>query len=249
MTSWNVDNYAKHAAFVPEIAADLIDLLNPQAAEQILDIGCGDGLLTLKIMAAGSHITAIDNSIDMVNAAIDKGINASQQNAQQLNYQQQFDTAFSNAALHWMLKPELVIDNVYKALKPGGRFVAEFGGQGNIQALVEAMETVFQQHPEWGCFENPWFFPDAAEYKTLLENCGVIINEIHCFDRPTTIEHGIQAWLKVFTSNITSNLNEEQTIVFYQTVEQHLLQHNTSIKGALTLNYVRLRFSAIKPFI
>lgn len=247
MTSWNADNYAKHAAFVPEMAADLIDRLNPQVGEQILDIGCGDGLLTLKIIAAGSHVTAIDNSIDMVNATINKGINASQQNAQQLNYQQQFDAAFSNAALHWMLKPELVIDGVYKALKSGGRFIGEFGGQGNIQALVEAMEAVFQQHPEWEDFNNPWFLPDPAEYKSLLENRGFMVNEICCFDRPTTIEHGIQAWLKVFTSDITANLSEQQTVIFYQAVEQHLLQHNETINGALVLNYVRLRFSAIKP--
>ncbi|MGE0775989.1 MAG: trans-aconitate 2-methyltransferase, partial [Sphingomonadaceae bacterium] len=132
---WAPDDYAKYAAFVPALGAPVVALLDPQPGERILDLGCGDGILTETLMASGAEVIGVDSSAPMIEAANARGVDAHIANGQVLTFDSEFDAVFSNAALHWMLDSEAVARGVFRALKPGGRFVGEMGGQGNVATL------------------------------------------------------------------------------------------------------------------
>src|SRR5688572_1038214 len=128
-TTWSPDTYSKNARFVSDLGAPLLNLLDPQPGERILDLGCGDGALTQKIAATGSFVIGVDSSPAFVEAAHARGLNVALMDAQQLSLKRQFDAVFSNAALHWMKHPELVVEGVANCLRRGGRFIGEFGGR------------------------------------------------------------------------------------------------------------------------
>src|SRR3984957_20609780 len=130
--TWNTEAYATNGRFVADLASGVVELLAPQAGEAILDLGCGDGALTEKIAATGAVVTGADASAAMVAAARTRGLKVVEVSATEMQFDAQFDAVFSNAALHWMPDAEAVLAAVHRALKPGGRFVAEMGGMGNI---------------------------------------------------------------------------------------------------------------------
>ena len=161
--TWNSDNYANNARFVSDLGAPVLDLLAPKPGERILDIGCGDGALTQKIVAAGSDVVAIDHSPSQVAAARKLGLDAHVMDATHLIYADEFEGVFSNAALHWIKPPEAVVAGVATALKPGGRFVGEFGGYGNVSKIREASIAALNARGLDGEAANPWYFPTAEE--------------------------------------------------------------------------------------
>lgn len=193
---WDVERYEGRHNFVWEMGADMLALLDPKAGETIVDLGCGPGQLTAKIAETGANVIGIDSAPSMIAQA-------------RINYPKlQFmlsdgatfqlggpvDAVFSNAALHWMRPPEAVAHRIAKALKPGGRFVAEFGGAGNVRMILDALQAVT------GGEENPWYFPSIGEYATLLERFGLEVRFAQLIDRPTPLagEDGIQEWVKMF---------------------------------------------------
>jgi 2-isopropylmalate synthase len=244
--TWNAQQYINQASFVPELAHPVLELLKPKSGETILDLGCGDGTLTLKIAEAGASVHGIDSSDSMIEAAKTRGLSAEVGSGENLQFNRQFDAVFSNAALHWMPDYNAVINGVNQALKDQGRFVGEFGGQGNIGALIEAMETIFTQHPEYGEFKHPWFFPSATEYQQALEARGFQVNYMELIPRPTPLKTGVREWLKIFARQITQGLNQEQKEVFDQEAESLLKPVLYTEKEGWVADYVRLRFAASK---
>lgn len=239
--TWNANQYADHASFVSEQGLPVLKLLNPKSGERVLDLGCGDGALTQNIEKNGANVHGIDSSPDMIEAAQNRGLSATVMNGDQLSFNNEFDAVFSNAALHWMTNADAVLSGVSGALKTGGRFVGEFGGQGNIEALVNAMKTVFENHPEFGQFENPWYFPSVEEYQQKLRNHGFKVKYIELIPRPTPLVSGVKEWLKTFSNGIRKNLNQEQNDIFLNEVET-LVEPHLLIKGQWIADYVRLRF-------
>ena len=145
--NWQADRYSVHAHFVPALGQPVFELLKPSPRERILDIGCGDGVLTEKIAATGAAVVGIDAAPDMVNAAKSRGLDARVMDGLNLNFNHEFDAVFSNAALHWMKSdPDAVIAGVARALKPCGRFVAEMGGHGCIAAITVALVAVMARY-------------------------------------------------------------------------------------------------------
>jgi trans-aconitate methyltransferase len=142
---WSARRYAETAHFVPELGAPVLDLLAPRARERVLDLGCGDGVLTERIVASGAAVVAVDAAPDMVAAARARGIDARVMRGQDLTFEREFDAVFSNAALHWMRPPEAVLSGVRRALKPGGRFVGEMGGHNNTAAIIVALSAVLSR--------------------------------------------------------------------------------------------------------
>lgn len=243
---WNATQYHDKVSYVTTLGSAVLELLNTQLHEVILDLGCGDGVLTQKIAERAKEVIGIDASESMVQAARAKGLNAFCVSGEAIPYRDRFDAVFSNAALHWMRDYQAVISGVHQALKPQGRFVAECGGFGNIQTLVEAMETVVHANSAMGTFVNPWFFPTAEMYKDCLEQAGFAVLSIELFPRPTVLTTGVRAWLKVFANHVISGMPEELESEFLSQTEALLKPTLFTEEKGWVADYVRLRFQAVK---
>src|SRR5689334_15105089 len=173
--TWEAERYAAAAAFVPALGAPVVELLAPQPGERILDLGCGDGVLTEKIAAAGASVVGVDGGPDMVAAARARGLDAHVMDGQRLTFDREFDAVFSNAAIHWMRDQDAVLAGVRRALKPGGRFVAEMGGHNNTAAIMVAFSAVLARRGLDARRYNPWYFPSAAAYRARLEGAGFAV--------------------------------------------------------------------------
>ena len=243
---WNSEEYANDASFVSALGMPVVDLLAPQAGEKILDLGCGDGTLALKIASLGCDVVGVDFSESMVLSAQEKGITALCQSGECLSFSEEFDAVFSNAALHWMTDYDAVLKGVHSSLKPGGRFIGEFGGAGNIAAIRKGIEAAFANTPELGEYRSPWFFPCANEYQSILEKHGFVVDAIDLIERPTPLATGIIDWLNVFAEHATSSMSVDEKHNFLAQVEQLVKPSLYTEKGGWVADYVRLRFSARK---
>lgn len=246
---WNSTRYAENARFVSDLGQPVFDLLNPQPGERILDLGCGDGALTEKLVAAGAKVVGVDSSSDMVAAAKGRGLDARLVDAYDLNLQAEFDAVFSNAAMHWMKRdPNAVIRGVYRALKPGGRFVSEMGGFGCVAAITVALcATVKRFGVENPADLIPWYFPDPAEYRQRLESGGFRVDYIALIPRPTPLPTGMRGWLETFAIPFTNSLPQEQRAVYLDAVTEQLKPVLCDSRGDWNADYMRLRFLATKP--
>ncbi len=242
---WNADRYNKHADFVSALGMPVVDLLDPREGERVLELGCGDGTLAVEIEKLGSCVVAVDLSDDMVAKSKQKGLDAHVMNVTALAFVEEFDAVFSNAMLHWVKDSRLAVQNIYNSLQSNGRFVAEFGGEGNVEQIVEAMREVFARHEEYGEFDNPWFFPRESGYKELLEDEGFVVEYIELIPRPTPIDD-ISNWLNVFANGIAQNLTPEQKYEFIHETREILKSKIYTSKDGWIADYVRLRVKAVK---
>jgi trans-aconitate methyltransferase len=244
---WSAERYAATAHFVPAFGAPVVELLDAQPGERILDLGCGDGVLTEKIAAIGATVVAVDAAPDMVAAAKARGLDARVIPGQSLAFEGEFDAVFSNAALHWMRPQEAVLDGVRRALKPGGRFVAEMGGHNNTAAILTAMRAVLARRGIEALSLSPWYFPSAAAYQKKLEAAGFAVEEIAIIPRPTPIEAGLAPWLDAFAEDFLNPLPANDRAAAKQEIcdlLQPILRDET---GLWIADYVRLRFRARFP--
>lgn len=244
--SWNAQEYALKASFVPNLGLPVFGLLRVVPGERILDLGCGDGRLTVRLQQAGADVLGLDASPEMVGMAVDRGVRAQVGSGERLGFEAEFDAVFSNAALHWMQDGAAVIAGAWRALKPGGRFVGEFGGEKNMESVVAAMKSAFEANPDFGPFVNPWYFPSASEYRTALETGGFLVESVECFARPTTLEIGVVEWLSIFGNGIFGHLDSDQRSRFFRQVTEKLGPGSLADRGWVA-DYVRLQFVATKP--
>ncbi len=245
--TWDASLYAGNGRFVALLAEPLVQALNPQPGERILDLGCGDGFLTRRIAESGATMVGVDTSPQMVAAAKERGADARLGSGESLPFDQEFDAVFSNAALHWMSDHDAVLRGVYRALKPGGRFVAECGGQGNIAAIRVALLAVLTAHgiPAEQIENNRFFSP--AEYRTRLEHQGFQVEEITLTLRPTPLSSGMAAWLQTFRSSVLDLLPQEDRARAIEQIVALLKPVLCDHAGHWTADYVRLRFLARRP--
>ena len=245
--TWLAERYAENAGFVPALGAPVLDLLAPQPGERILDLGCGDGILSEKIAAAGADVVAVDAGPDMVAAARARGLDARVMDGQRLSFDREFDAVFSNAALHWMRDQDAVLAGVFRALKPGGRFVAEMGGHGNTAAILVALSAVLARRGRDAMRLSPWWFPSAAAYRTKLESAGFTVAEIAIIPRPTVLPGSIEGWLDTFCEPFFGVLPEPDRARARAETAGLLRPVLRDETGTWIADYVRLRFRAIRP--
>ena len=249
MATWNPSLYQTSHSFVWEFGREVIQLLAPQPGERILDVGCGTGQLTRAIADAGATVVGVDHSPEMIADARRNypGLEFDVADAAALPYTEAFDAVFSNAALHWVRDAEGAIAGVRRALKPGGRFVAEFGGQGNVEGLVRAVYGALR---ELGFAEpqrlNPWYFPSVGEYATLLERYGLEVGYASLFDRPTPLERGaggLEKWIEMFCGPFVKAVNASDRERFVELVRRYA-GPDLEKDGQWTIDYRRLRIAA-----
>jgi SAM-dependent methyltransferase len=246
--TWNAAQYAQQGRFVADLAGGVFALLAPRHGERILDLGCGDGALTSKIVESGAEVVGVDASASMIEAAQALGLDARVVDADALPFEAEFDAVFSNAVLHWIHNQDAMLAGVYRALKPGGRFVAEMGGHGNVAAIRVALAGILRQ---WGLdaytMDNS-FFPSDTQYRARLESASFIVDEIALIPRPTKLpESGMRGWLETFRRGLLEQLPAERREQAIEDTVGLLKPVLYTEEGGWTADYVRLRFHARKP--
>jgi SAM-dependent methyltransferase len=241
---WDPDAYATHARFVSDLGQPVVDLLAPRSGERILDLGCGDGVLTRRLHDAGAQVIGVDSSPEMVAAACLLGLDARVMDATALPFEREFDAVFSNAALHWIPDAAAVIAGVARALKPGGRFVGEFGGAGNVAEMVAALNAARARRalPP----RHPWFNPTAEAYGALLRAGGLDPVHVELFHRPTPLPGHVADWLRTFGHLFIADIPADGHAAVIAEAVEHL-RPSRCREGRWSVDYVRLRFAARLP--
>lgn len=241
---WEAQGYKQHAGFVPELGMPVVELLAPRVGERILDLGCGEGTLTERLAALGCAVVGVDASPEFISAAKARGLEAQVVDGHALPFSAEFDAVFSNAALHWMIRPDAVIAGVARALKPGGRFVGEFGGAGNVGRIVSALETTLNRRRLDGRAANPWYFPTPEEYRAKLESHGFAVTSIALIPRPTPLPTDMAGWLQTFAQSFLNRVPEAERPLIINEVMEETAPALRDAEGRWTADYVRLRFAA-----
>lgn len=240
-SKWDAGDYARVGAFVARLGGAALDLLDPQRGERILDVGCGDGTLTKRIAERGAAVTGIDDSLEMIRAAHANGVDALVVDAADMHFDREFDAAFSNAALHWMIAKEAVAGGIFRALKPGGRFAGEMGGEGNLAKLREALdeELVIRGYVPPTEASNWYASPD--EFAAVYEAAGFDQIDARLIDRPTAVDLGIAEWVTTFRRGWLdrAGVPENERPAIGAAVADRV--------GSNIADYVRLRFIMRKP--
>jgi SAM-dependent methyltransferase len=244
---WDAQRYGRDAAFVPVLGLPVVDLLAPRPGERILDLGCGDGSLTEALAAAGCRVTGVDASAEMISAAEIRGRQAGfavrRVDGHALDYDGAFDAVFSNAALHWMLDPDRVIAGVWRALRPGGRFVGEMGGEGNVALITAAVGAALRRRGQDGAM--PFYFPSVADYTARLEAGGFTVTAMTLFARPTPLPMGMAAWLATLAAPALAGFEAGERAAILAEAEA-ALRPVLYGEGGWHADYVRLRFAATR---
>jgi trans-aconitate methyltransferase len=241
---WDPDAYDQHARFVSDLGAPVVDLLEPLAGERVLDLGCGDGSLTERLRRAGCLVVAVDSSPEQVWAALERGLDARITDFRELTFDGEFDAVFSNAALHWVSEADRVIAGVRRALRPGGRFVAEMGGAGCVLSIREALNTALTARGVNPAAADPWYFPTEAEYQRRLEVGGFSVESIQRFPRPTPLPGDLSHWLWIFAQRFLDAVPEDERAAVVEEVKAQLEPELRNTNGVWVVDYVRLRFKA-----
>jgi trans-aconitate methyltransferase len=238
---WDAATYESGCSFVWKSVSDLLDLLNPQPGERILDLGCGTGHLTNAIAERGIEVTGLDASPDMLGQARQNypKLRFVLSDASSFRFDEPFDAVFSNAALHWVRDAEGVVTSVAAALRPGGRFVAEFGGRGNVAQLLAAVRQVVPEAV------SPWYFPSIGEYSALLERHHLEPRYAALFDRPTALEGSIQDWFEIFGGPLLASVPADRRRAVLDPVAE-LLRPALFRDGQWWVDYRRLRVAAFR---
>ncbi|MCR2821270.1 class I SAM-dependent methyltransferase [Lederbergia panacisoli] len=248
--SWNAHLYDHKHSFVSALGTQLVELLDPRKGEKILDLGCGTGDLAKHLYDRGMDVIGVDKSENMVSLAKSKypNLHFDVRDATDLNYTNEFDAVFSNATLHWVKPPDQALHSIYKAIKSGGRFVAEFGGKGNVQFITDEMISLLKDEGyEKNIEQFPWFFPSIGEYSSLMEESGFRVTFAQHFDRPTPLEgdNGLQNWISMFASDMLEGIPENKKDHIIKNVENKL-RETLYHEGKWTADYKRIRVIGIK---
>ena len=248
---WNAELYDQKHSFVYQFGENLLELLDARPGEHILDIGCGTGYLTQQIKDIGAIVKGTDYSPEMITQAKATYPDVAFEVADASDFDEPgtYDAVFSNAALHWVKNQDGLLRSVYKSLKPGGRFVAEMGGNGNVQHLIAAVKQVLEQHDYHDQAKTQiWYFPSLGEYASRLEAHGFRVTFAMHFDRKTSLQDGdvgVAKWAKMFGSQFFENIPETEIGQMLKEITD-ILEPSYNENGQWYADYKRLRFKAIK---
>ena len=248
---WNPTLYNDQHDFVHNFGEEVVSLLNPQKDEVILDLGCGTGDLTKRISSSCKEVIGLDSSLEMIQVAGKKypEISFYHIDAKDLDLNVTFDAVFSNAVLHWIIEPELIIQNINRHLKMGGRFVAEFGGKGCVKKIISALTNILDSkrviYPAIG---ESLYYPSISEYSKLLEQNGFEVSLAMLFDRPTELKGGLAGlrnFIEMFFNWLFDNVSEQEKLEYIGIVEKRL-KDELLYDSTWIVDYRRIRILALK---
>lgn len=243
--TWDPVQYARNARFVAELAGPVLELLAAQPGERILDLGCGDGFLTARLQSLGCRVLGVDSSPEQIEQARRNGMPAKVADATRLPFDAEFDAVFSNATLHWVRDADAALLGVHRALRPGGRFAAELGGEGCVARIREALAVSLSSRGVDYASADPWYFPALPEYRRRLEKAGFDVEVMELVPRPTPLPGDVRGWLETFARAFTGLLPESQRSGFLDDVQERLRPHLLGRDGVWVADYTRLRFRAL----
>ncbi|HEY9159521.1 MAG TPA: methyltransferase domain-containing protein [Desulfomonilia bacterium] len=257
---WNAHDYARNSSVQKAFGVELIEKMQLKGNESILDIGCGDGKLTEMIAERipDGHVIGIDNSPDMISYAKEtysniRNLKFMQVDAQKMLFDDTFDIAFSNAALHWVKDHKALLAGVKKGLKPGGRILFQMGGRGNVNEIMAAItETI--SLPEWKEYfkdtGSPYNFYGPDEYRMLLKHAGLEPVRMELIPKEMKFDSrdGLVSWVRTTCLPYTLIVPEDRRDAFIEgIVELYLSKNPADIDGTIHLKAVRLEIEATKP--
>lgn len=240
-SKWNAADYARVGGFVAQLGGAALELLDPKPGERVLDVGCGEGTLTRRIAECGATVVGIDNSPEMVAAARANGVDALLLAAEDMQFFAEFDAVFSNATLHWVLENGQAARAIFRALKPGGRFAGEMGGEGNLTKLREALDEELVIRGYVPPVEASNWYASPDEFAAVYETAGFREIDARLIERPTEIDHGVAEWVTTFRRGWLdrARVPEEERAEIGAAVADRV--------GSNIADYVRLRFIMRKP--
>jgi ubiquinone/menaquinone biosynthesis C-methylase UbiE len=243
---WDAQRYLQQHGFIIERGQALVDLLAPRAGERILDLACGTGDIARTIAESGAKVVGVDASPEMIITARSRfpELDFRVEDAAYLRFHDEFDAVFSHAALHWVKGAEDAIRSMRRALKPGGRLVAEFGGWRNVTTLESSFEQALMKAAGRE-YQSPWYFPSLSEYATRLEANGFLVRAAWYFDLPTLLQgdDGLQQWVLQFLPHHLDGLDEATRQAVLMDMEANA-RPTLWREGAWWADYRRLRVVA-----
>ena len=242
--TWDPKQYRQNAGFVAFYGASVLDLLGDVSGQRILDLGCGDGVLTASLVEKGASVLGVDSSAEMIADAVQRGLDAQVMDATALLFDSEFDAVFTNAVLHWIRNHDAVLDGVHRALKQGGRFIGEFGGHGNIAAVRTALLAgIAAQGIE---IKDRYYhnFPTDSSFRSRLQAHGFEVESCEIIHRQTPLPEGVRGWYITFAKAPLAGLTSEQVEAAISHAEELLRPSLCDEHGVWSADYVRLRFVA-----
>lgn len=216
--TWDSEAYDRDFSFVAAYGETILGWLDPKPGERILDLGCGTGDLTARLVASGATVVGLDGDESMAARFAERlpevpvvVLDAQQPWPTEPPLHEPFDAIFSNAALHWMPAADAVAASMAARLRPGGRLAVELGGVGNVAVVQASAEAAAHdlglQAPRWGRY-----YPTPAQYADVLERVGFEVRQLELADRPTRLSgpDGLAEWLRLFGRGAMSHLDADQ---------------------------------------
>jgi len=222
--------------------------------EAVLDAGCGTGRVTeliLRHLPRGT-VVAVDASEAMVEAARgrfvgDARVRVERQDLRKLEVGEQVDVVFSTATFHWIMDHERLFDRLARALKPGGRLVAQCGGKGNVARTMAVTEEIMGEdrfEEAFAGWEGVWNFADPETTKARLEAAGFEGVETWLHEEPTrfgSVEELARFLKTAVLRHHVAVLPEAERDRFAAAVAGRLAED-----GLLVVDYVRLNMFATR---
>ncbi|MGD2188174.1 MAG: methyltransferase domain-containing protein [Desulfobacterales bacterium] len=260
--NWDSQDYAKHSAAQYQWASELIDKLEFSGKESLLDIGCGNGTISalLAKKLPKGLVVGIDNSEPMIMSAKQNFSNAAYPNlkfyvmdAAELDFNDEFDVAFSNASLHWIKDHLSVLKGVKRSLKKSGSFLFQMGGKGNAKDVIDVLNQLINTTPWKPYFQNfvfPYGFYGIDEYKHWIREAGLkqIRLELIPKDMKQNGKEGLAGWIRTtwlpYTERIPSQL---RNAFITEIVESYVERFPIDREGHVHVKMKRLEVEGINP--
>jgi trans-aconitate 2-methyltransferase len=259
--TWNPAEYAQNSNAQQSWARELLHEVKLQGNEAILDVGCGDGKITADFAKTlpNSRVVGIDNSAEMVEYAartyprsIYPNLSFEQVDARSLNFHEEFDLCFSNAALHWVDDHQAFLRGSSQVLRSGGRLIVSCGGQGNAAEVLKTFAKlmvldIWQQY--FDDFHNTYSFYSDKDYSVWLAESKFKIEQLRLVPKDMTHKGrtGLSNWIRTTWMPFTHRVPIEQRDDFIDHfVDKYLEAHPLDQWGYAHVAMVRLEANLVK---